>query len=270
MSTNVSTISCSFSKLLNIFSRYPTLPPSLSDERLTGDINHTEKILKKLFTGKWYIGAGLNKAFDTFDCQVHDFFEPELSSFGAQGRIVKEIADANFSYRIQVGDSNFFTKVGPKRLSLVEDNPSTTSSTKIKISNKHPMFEIAKKWGIDSFALGQNENNMEKNVNGYKLILTLRPDSMDYKDEWSILSYSDDDDCGFIVVAYRGHNSAWDGYGGLNVYTRSPANFQKLIEDPQTDKERIVLEDINHGLRKVGLSIKDLSIVDNSCNPKQD
>ena len=35
-----------------------------------------KKFNTKMWNGKWYITAGLNKAFDTFDCQVHFFTSP--------------------------------------------------------------------------------------------------------------------------------------------------------------------------------------------------
>merc|ERR1719316_486211 len=35
-----------------------------------------ESFSPKMFTGQWYITAGLNKSFDTFDCQKHIFKSP--------------------------------------------------------------------------------------------------------------------------------------------------------------------------------------------------
>jgi violaxanthin de-epoxidase len=36
------------------------------------------------FTGRWYITAGLNPLFDTFDCQAHFFGVPEPGADGRQ------------------------------------------------------------------------------------------------------------------------------------------------------------------------------------------
>lgn len=45
------------------------------------------------FTGRWYITAGYNKLFDTFDCQEHFFTNPE------PGKLFGKI-----NWRISTGD----------------------------------------------------------------------------------------------------------------------------------------------------------------------
>jgi violaxanthin de-epoxidase len=57
----------------------------------------------------------------------------------------------------------------------------------------------------------------QKGNNG-KLELRLDPDRMKYRDDWTVLANEPDED--YVVVYYHGTNVAWDGYGGLNVYTR--------------------------------------------------
>lgn len=116
--------------------------------------------------------------------------------------------------------------------------------------------------------MGRKEEN-EHLTEGSRLILTLRPNAMDYKDNWYILSYYDHKDYGYIILAYRGQNSAWDGYGGLNIYTRLPVDFQHFVEAPITSQEGIMTDGINTGLRKVGLCLSDLTNVDNSCCPEE-
>lgn len=37
-----------------------------------------------VWDGRWYISAGLNKIFDTFDCQVHFFNSPKPGLFFAK------------------------------------------------------------------------------------------------------------------------------------------------------------------------------------------
>ena len=56
------------------------------------------------FTGPWYISAGLNKAFDTFDCQLHKFEAPTSSKLvgNLQWRIKDPIAGTNFVTRYTV------------------------------------------------------------------------------------------------------------------------------------------------------------------------
>lgn len=241
------------------FNRYPGLPRALLDDRLLKDDKTTENELKNLFRGKWIISAGLNPSFDTFDCQVHEFYAPKEG--GQSGKVV---ADATFSYRVQVDGDKFITKIGPKKLALVKDEPVGE-----RRSNENELlFERGKKWGIDSFSVG-DERRDKQHTDGYRLILTLRPNAMDYKDEWSVLSYSNDKTHGFIVLAYQGTNAAWEGYGGLNIYTRSPITIQSLIDAEQrTDYTfgRVMAQGIKSGLDKVGLSLTDLMQVDNSCD----
>ncbi len=97
-----------------------------------------------------------------------------------------------------------------------------------------------------------------------KLVLTLEPDAMDYADDWVVLASSSDPDYGYLVVAYRGSNAAWDGYGGLDVYTRRPYNFRK-IEEKATGASEMV-RGIKLGLRKLGIDLDDMILVDNTCS----
>ena len=99
----------------------------------------------------------------------------------------------------------------------------------------------------------------------YQLQLTLRPDVLNCKDDLSILSYSRDKKHGYIVVAYRGTNSAAEGYGGLNVYTRSPINMNTLSDKQRTPGEHKTMSGVQSALDKVNLSWKDLIQVDSSC-----
>jgi len=50
------------------------------------------------FTGTWYITSGLNKTFDTFDCQKHDFTAQPTKLTG------------NLNWRIPTPDGGFFTR----------------------------------------------------------------------------------------------------------------------------------------------------------------
>eukprot|EP00897_Mesotaenium_endlicherianum_P003199 jgi/Mesen1/2907/ME000175S02063 len=55
------------------------------------------------FTGKWYISSGLNRTFDTFDCQLHDFA-------GEPGKFVGKL-----TWRIETPDGGFFTRSAEQR-----------------------------------------------------------------------------------------------------------------------------------------------------------
>lgn len=51
------------------------------------------------FTGEWYISAGLNRIFDTFDCQLHNFEAP-----------APQQVTGNLTWRINTPDGGFFTR----------------------------------------------------------------------------------------------------------------------------------------------------------------
>jgi violaxanthin de-epoxidase len=55
----------------------------------------------KDFTGEWYISAGLNKAFDCFDCQLHKWSSPQPGKLvgDLQWRIKDPLAGSNFVTR---------------------------------------------------------------------------------------------------------------------------------------------------------------------------
>jgi len=62
------------------------------------------KFKPEMLTGPWYISAGLNKAFDTFDCQLHRFESPSPSKLvgNLQWRIKDPVAGTNFVTRYAV------------------------------------------------------------------------------------------------------------------------------------------------------------------------
>ena len=63
-----------------------------------------DKFKPEDFVGEWYISAGLNKAFDTFDCQLHKFESPAPDKLvgNLQWRIKDPIAGTNFVTRYTV------------------------------------------------------------------------------------------------------------------------------------------------------------------------
>jgi violaxanthin de-epoxidase len=79
-----------------------------------------------------------------------------------------------------------------------------------------------------------------------------------YQDDWYIVDYATDDNKDgippFCFVYYRGSNDAWDGYGGVVVYTRSASLPPSLQPRLRT------------AARKVNLDFdKDFTLVDNAC-----
>jgi len=79
-----------------------------------------------------------------------------------------------------------------------------------------------------------------------------------YKDDWYIIDYEyDDNESGtppFAFVYYRGSNDAWDGYGGVVVYTREAKLPESLIP-----RLRVAAQKIGYDFDK------DFTTTDNSC-----
>eukprot|EP00271_Cylindrocystis_brebissonii_P000615 TRINITY_DN10746_c0_g1_i1.p1 TRINITY_DN10746_c0_g1~~TRINITY_DN10746_c0_g1_i1.p1 ORF type:complete len:493 (+),score=94.08 TRINITY_DN10746_c0_g1_i1:127-1605(+) len=66
-----------------------------------------------MFTGTWYITAGLNPTFDTFDCQKHEFrFD------NANSRLL-----AHLEWRVATPDGGFFTKQADQRFIQDPEQP---------------------------------------------------------------------------------------------------------------------------------------------------
>ncbi|CAM9476966.1 unnamed protein product [Scytosiphon promiscuus] len=67
----------------------------------------------KMMEGQWYISAGLNPAFDTFDCQVHFFNSPK------PGKLVGKL-----NWRIKEPDGEFFTRDVVQKFQQDPENPA--------------------------------------------------------------------------------------------------------------------------------------------------
>jgi len=78
-----------------------------------------------------------------------------------------------------------------------------------------------------------------------------------YQDDWYIIDYEPDyseKNSPFAFVYYRGSNDAWDGYGGVVIYTRD----SKLPDD--------ILPRVRAAAEKVGFDFdKDFEVTDNTC-----
>lgn len=69
--------------------------------------------IKKGQPGRWYITAGLNQAFDTFDCQKHFFTSPYPGKFYAK-----------LFWRVNEPDGEFITKEAVQRFVQDPENPA--------------------------------------------------------------------------------------------------------------------------------------------------
>ena len=141
----------------------------------------------KVLEGDWYVTAGGNPTFDTFPCAKHSF-QFIIDEKKKEKDPSSEYLQAKFTYRITRDDGSVFTRSGGKRIAYATNN----------INNK-------------------NQQQVSKSGRGGELELRLDPDRMNYVDDWTILSYMPNE---YVVVYYHGTNVAWEGYGGLNVYTR--------------------------------------------------
>jgi len=81
---------------------YPIPPVDSIDQRFN----------TKAFEGRWYISAGLNKAFDTFPCQVHFFTSPQPG-----------VLYGKLNWRIVEPDGEFFTRNAVQRFVQDPNNP---------------------------------------------------------------------------------------------------------------------------------------------------
>ncbi|GKY94468.1 hypothetical protein MPSEU_000412700 [Mayamaea pseudoterrestris] len=85
-----------------------------------------------------------------------------------------------------------------------------------------------------------------------------------YKDDWWVIDYEPDNNGGpnkdppFAFIYYRGSNDAWDGYGGVVVYTRDAKLPTQLLP-----RLREAAKKINYDFDK------DFVVTDNSCPTEQ-
>lgn len=147
------------------------------------------------FTGPWYISAGLNKAFDVFDCQLHKFeFQKAAPAkaikAGGQPQETlpgKLVGDLQWRVKDPVAGTNFVTRKAVQEFWQDAKNP----------------------------AILYNHDN----------------DFLHYEDDWYILAQKEN---AYVAVYYRGNNDAWDGYGGAVVYSREkrlPKKYYAEIDE---------------------------------------
>lgn len=96
----------------------------------------------------------------------------------------------------------------------------------------------------------------DKNQPGH--LLNHDNEYLHYQDDWWIIDYeNDNNDAGvppFAFVYYRGSNDAWDGYGGVFVYTR-----EAKLPDSLLPRMREAAKKVNFDFDK------DFVVTDNSC-----
>lgn len=74
--------------------------------------SHVKSFDTAIMNGRWFISAGLNKAFDTFDCQAHFFNSPYPGKF--YGKLF---------WRVNEPDGEFFTKDAVQRFVQDKQDP---------------------------------------------------------------------------------------------------------------------------------------------------
>jgi violaxanthin de-epoxidase len=80
---------------------------------LPAKASQVKKFDTSIWNGRWYISAGLNKVFDTFDCQVHFFTSPKPGTFYAK-----------LFWRVNEPDGEFFTKNAVQKFVVDPENPA--------------------------------------------------------------------------------------------------------------------------------------------------
>jgi len=79
-----------------------------------------------------------------------------------------------------------------------------------------------------------------------------------YEDDWYIIDYAEDNNKEgvppFAFVYYRGNNDAWEGYGGVVVYTRASKLPPELVPRLQKAAEKVRFN-----------FDRDFTLVDNTC-----
>ena len=142
-----------------------------------------------MMEGRWYITAGLNPLFDTFDCQVTT--PSSLSLSLSVWRVPP--ADPTTSCT----QEHYFTAPEKGRL-----------YAKLKWRVKKPNGQFIERSDVQTFVQDEDKKGM---------LLNHDNEFLHYQDDWFVLGMRPDE---YVAVYYRGSNDAWDGYGGAVVYTR--------------------------------------------------
>ena len=209
--------------------------------------------------GSWYISAGLNKAFDTFDCQLHKFEAPTPTKLVG-----------NLQVRASRVCSHRCCTAAPLHRSLhrplhrplyrcAAEPPAaryTDHTCILRVVTPTWLVLAPLQWRIKDPIAGTNFVT-RYTVQEFKQD-SVRPgilynhdnDFLHYEDDWYVLAAKKNE---YVLVYYRGNNDAWDGYGGAVVYTPTPALNPKYF--PELDE----------ALQKVGRRWSEFTLTDNSC-----
>ena len=199
--------------------------------------------------GPWYISAGLNKAFDTFDCQLHKFEAPTPTKLVGNLQVLASRA------------------IFPRRALLVSVAPSVlprSASFRACRACAHAERWRAcvlgvcarAQWRIKDPIAGTRfvtRYTVQEFVQDKKqpgILYNHDNEFLHYQDDWYILAQKKNE---YVVVYYRGNNDAWDGYGGAVVYSTAPTLDPKYFPE------------IDAALQKVGRKFSDFTLTDNSC-----
>ncbi|KAI2495650.1 VDE lipocalin domain-containing protein [Fragilaria crotonensis] len=167
------------------------------------------------FQGRWYITAGQNELFDRFPCQVHFFTETKPGTFFGK-----------LNWRIEEPDGEFFTRDALQRFVQDPNQPAHL------LNHDNEYLHYQDDWYIIDYEPDPATTGSSS--------LSTTPDSAQTPP--------------FAFVYYRGSNDAWDGYGGVVVYTRASQLPESLL--PR----------LRAAAKKVNMDFdRDFAITDNSC-----
>jgi len=189
-------------------------------------------------------------------CAVSDLkCVPQVQDDGSypipsEDKLVKKFNTDLFNGRwyITAGQNKLFDCF-PCQVHFFESTKPGTFVGKLNWRIEEPDGEFLSRDALQRFV--QDEKNPA-------LLMNHDNDYLHYQDDWYIVDYEGDNNKDnippFVAVYYRGSNDAWDGYGGMVIYTRA-ASFPPELHD------RLV-----NAVAKVNFDFdKDFVLTDNSC-----
>jgi violaxanthin de-epoxidase len=223
--------------------------PQKPDEGLYPEPTHAQMVpdfKTKFFDGRLYITAGLNPLFDIFPCQVHFFTETSPGTFF--GKLNWDIVEP---------DGELFTRDALQQFVQDPKEPAHL------INHDNEYLHYKDDWVRLSLRRQDNCNSLLVHLipllllsncfcSSLQTITLLHQYIIDYEYEGN-----KDGVPPFAFVYYRGSNDAWDGYGGVVVYTQAAQLPTSLI--PR----------LKVAAQKVGHSWDEFTVTDNTCK-KQD
>lgn len=178
---------------------------------------------------------------DEIDCQVRcgDLFQTSaIDKFNdcaiSRGKCVPQRADENLypvpapESLVSEFDMGKFT--GPWFISLGQNDLFDVFDCQLhnfKFDTQSKMLEGDLQWRVSTpdtgFITRKAVQTFRQDPNEPALLINDGNDFLNYSDNWYIASSQlDGGPLDHVLVYYRGSNDAWDGYGGVVLYTRQP------------------------------------------------